>query len=84
MDYGNASSNSIVYVLEYMLEENTKARNMNEGEDEWGLILAFGLGVTFEGIVARNLDVRTREQDFFLFSHYIDISLERRSDYNKT
>ena len=57
MDYGNASSNSIVYVLEYMLEESRKARKMNEGENEWGLILAFGPGVTFEGIVARNLDV---------------------------
>jgi len=57
MDYGNASSNSIVYVLEYMLEESKKVRNMNEEEDEWGLILAFGPGVTFEGIIARNLDV---------------------------
>ncbi|KAL0726019.1 hypothetical protein Bca4012_022112 [Brassica carinata] len=57
MDYGNASSNSIVYVLEYMLEESRKARNMNESENEWGLIMAFGPGVTFEGIVARNLDV---------------------------
>ena len=57
MDYGNASSNSIVYVLEYMLEESRKARNMKEVENEWGLILAFGPGVTFEGIVARNLDV---------------------------
>ena len=57
MDYGNASSNSIVYVLEYMLEESRKARNMNEGGNEWGLILAFGPGVTFEGIVARNIDV---------------------------
>jgi predicted naringenin-chalcone synthase len=57
MDYGNASSNSIVYVLEYMLEESKKVRNMNEEENEWGLILAFGPGVTFEGIIARNLDV---------------------------
>lgn len=57
MDYGNASSNSIVYVLEYMLEESRKVRNTNGGENEWGLILAFGPGVTFEGIVARNLDV---------------------------
>lgn len=57
MDYGNASSNSIVYVLEYMLEESKKVRSMNESENEWGLILAFGPGVTFEGIVARNLDV---------------------------
>lgn len=56
MDYGNASSNSIVYVLEYMLEESRKVRT-DEGENEWGLILAFGPGVTFEGIVARNLTV---------------------------
>ncbi|KAJ4964811.1 hypothetical protein NE237_016660 [Protea cynaroides] len=45
MNYGNASSNIIVYVLEYMIEENF----------EWGLILAFGPGITFEGILARNL-----------------------------
>ncbi|KAK4477157.1 hypothetical protein RD792_016370 [Penstemon davidsonii] len=49
-DYGNASSNTIVYVLEYMLEEG---KNGNE----WGLVLAFGPGITFEGILARNLTV---------------------------
>ncbi|CAN8229389.1 unnamed protein product [Cochlearia groenlandica] len=37
--------------------ERKKARNMKQGENEWGLILAFGPGVTFEGIAARNLDV---------------------------
>ncbi|KAL8543127.1 hypothetical protein ACS0TY_003858 [Phlomoides rotata] len=45
-DYGNASSNTIVYVLEYMLEEV---------ENDWGLILAFGPGITFEGILTRKL-----------------------------
>ncbi|OVA04914.1 Chalcone/stilbene synthase [Macleaya cordata] len=55
MDYGNASSNTIVYVLDYMIEESLK---MDEKEDcEWGLILAFGPGITFEGILARNLVV---------------------------
>lgn len=48
-DYGNASSNTIVYVLEYMLEEAKK------DENEWGLILAFGPGITFEGILTRKL-----------------------------
>ncbi|XP_019057386.1 PREDICTED: type III polyketide synthase B [Tarenaya hassleriana] len=57
MDYGNASSNSIVYVLEYLLEESRKAKNEDERGEEWGLILAFGPGVTFEGILARNLAV---------------------------
>jgi predicted naringenin-chalcone synthase len=54
MDYGNASSNTIVYVLEYMIEE---CRKMNGGSEncDWGLILAFGPGITFEGILARNL-----------------------------
>lgn len=47
-DYGNASSNTIVYVLEYMLEEK---KDMND----WGLILAFGPGITFEGILTKNL-----------------------------
>ncbi|KAL5706527.1 hypothetical protein ACHQM5_024684 [Ranunculus cassubicifolius] len=51
MDYGNASSNTIVYVLENMMEEALKKKN----NDEWGLILAFGPGITFEGILARNL-----------------------------
>ncbi|CAJ2679693.1 type III polyketide synthase B-like [Trifolium pratense] len=55
MDYGNASSNTIVYVLEYMLEEDKKIRKAGGGDSEWGLILAFGPGITFEGILARNL-----------------------------
>ncbi|WJX51127.1 hypothetical protein P8452_37353 [Trifolium repens] len=54
MDYGNASSNTIVY-LEYMLEEEKKIRKAGGGDSEWGLILAFGPGITFEGILARNL-----------------------------
>ncbi|KAM7256472.1 hypothetical protein ACFE04_012213 [Oxalis oulophora] len=57
MDYGNASSNTIVYVLEYMLEESSKMKNDEIGNPEWGLILAFGPGITFEGILARNLTV---------------------------
>ena len=57
MDYGNASSNTIVYVLEYMVEESLK-KKMGGGEtEEWGLILAFGPGISFEGILTRNLAV---------------------------
>ncbi|GJX73951.1 type III polyketide synthase B [Tanacetum coccineum] len=44
-DYGNASSNTIVYVLEYVIEESLKRKN--EGKDggpDLGLILAFGHG----------------------------------------
>ncbi|XP_077246228.1 chalcone and stilbene synthase family protein [Tasmannia lanceolata] len=56
MDYGNASSNTIVYVLEYMIEESLKMKKMGVDKDsEWGMILAFGPGITFEGILARNL-----------------------------
>lgn len=55
MDYGNASSNTIVYVLEYMMEEGLKIRKGGGEDPEWGLILAFGPGITFEGILARNL-----------------------------
>ncbi|XAR72737.1 hypothetical protein NMG60_11019477 [Bertholletia excelsa] len=55
-DYGNASSNTIFYVLEYLLEERLKMKEEKE-EPEWGLILAFGPGVTFEGILARSLAV---------------------------
>ncbi|XP_072988316.1 type III polyketide synthase B [Typha latifolia] len=54
-DYGNASSNTIVYVLEYILEESRKKREKGDKDYEWGLILAFGPGITFEGVVARNL-----------------------------
>lgn len=57
-DYGNASSNTIVYVLEYLVEESRRMGGevkRGERECEWGLILAFGPGVTFEGILARNL-----------------------------
>lgn len=57
MDYGNASSNTIVYVLEYMLEESLKMKSQDHEDTDWGLILAFGPGITFEGILARNLTV---------------------------
>ncbi|CAK9142893.1 unnamed protein product [Ilex paraguariensis] len=56
-DYGNASSNTIVYVLEYMLEEKKKMKEEGREDSEWGLVLAFGPGVTFEGILARNPSV---------------------------
>ncbi|KAL0348466.1 UNVERIFIED_CONTAM: Type III polyketide synthase B [Sesamum angustifolium] len=56
-DYGNASSNTIVYVLEYMLEEAKNVKMDEQGHNEWGLILAFGPGITFEGILTRNLTV---------------------------
>ncbi|GAB4838468.1 hypothetical protein Ancab_028012 [Ancistrocladus abbreviatus] len=57
-DYGNASSNTIVYVMEYMMQESSKMQKREqEEENEWGLILAFGPGVTFEGILARNLTI---------------------------
>lgn len=51
MDYGNVSSNTIFYVMENMREELKKKK---EGE-EWGLALAFGPGITFEGILLRSL-----------------------------
>lgn len=63
-DFGNASSNTIVYVLENMVEDTRRRRLLaadDGGEDcEWGLILAFGPGITFEGILARNLQATAR------------------------
>ncbi|XP_056160809.1 type III polyketide synthase B [Syzygium oleosum] len=56
-DYGNASSNTIVYVLDYMLEESMKMKKEDQSRNKFGLILAFGPGITFEGILARNLTV---------------------------
>ncbi|KAI9075947.1 hypothetical protein K1719_042103 [Acacia pycnantha] len=59
MDYGNVSSNTIFYVMEYMkeyLEKKNEEGGEGEGEgEEWGLALAFGPGITFEGILMRNL-----------------------------
>ncbi|KAL6495365.1 hypothetical protein OROGR_029928 [Orobanche gracilis] len=52
MDFGNVSSNTIFYVMEYMRDELRKKGN--DGE-EWGLALAFGPGITFEGILLRSL-----------------------------
>ncbi|KAG6680197.1 hypothetical protein I3842_13G029600 [Carya illinoinensis] len=49
MDYGNVSSNTIFYVIDYMREE------LKRGTEEWGLALAFGPGITFEGILIRCL-----------------------------
>ncbi|KAL3742638.1 hypothetical protein ACJRO7_018022 [Eucalyptus globulus] len=51
MDYGNVNSNTIFYVIENMRDELMK----REGGEEWGLALAFGPGVTFEGILMRSL-----------------------------
>ncbi|KZV49041.1 pentatricopeptide repeat-containing protein chloroplastic [Dorcoceras hygrometricum] len=51
MDFGNVSSNTVFYVMEYMRDELSKGIN---GE-EWGLALAFGPGITFEGILLRSL-----------------------------
>ncbi|BBG97270.1 Chalcone and stilbene synthase family protein [Prunus dulcis] len=52
MDYGNVSSNTIFYVMENMREELKKKK---EEREEWGLALAFGPGITFEGILMRSL-----------------------------
>lgn len=55
MDYGNVSSNTIFYVMEYMREELGKKKREKGTAEEWGLALAFGPGITFEGILLRNL-----------------------------
>ncbi|XP_055815047.1 type III polyketide synthase A [Solanum dulcamara] len=52
MDFGNVSSNTIFYVMENMREE---LKNKKDGGEEWGLALAFGPGITFEGILLRSL-----------------------------
>ncbi|KAJ8748899.1 hypothetical protein K2173_013332 [Erythroxylum novogranatense] len=49
MDYGNVSSNTVIYVIEYMREQ------LKKSGEEWGLALAFGPGITFEGILLRSL-----------------------------
>lgn len=50
MDFGNVSSNTIFYVIEYMREELKR-----DNGEEWGLALAFGPGITFEGILMRSI-----------------------------
>lgn len=50
INYGNVSSNTIFYVMEYMREFLKE-----DGGEEWGLGLAFGPGITFEGILLRSL-----------------------------
>ncbi|CAF1791422.1 unnamed protein product [Brassica oleracea] len=52
VDYGNVSSNTILYVMEYMRDELKKK---GDGALEWGLGLAFGPGITFEGLLLRSL-----------------------------
>jgi predicted naringenin-chalcone synthase len=57
-DYGNISSSTCIYVLDYMRQHSLKLKEANGGdntEPEWGLVLAFGPGVTIEGALARNL-----------------------------
>ncbi|XP_010540242.1 PREDICTED: type III polyketide synthase A [Tarenaya hassleriana] len=56
MDYGNVSSNTIFYVMEYVRDDLRKKAIQGEAEDEeWGLALAFGPGITFEGVLMRSL-----------------------------
>ncbi|GAB2272751.1 hypothetical protein Dimus_007570 [Dionaea muscipula] len=55
MDYGNVSSNTIFYVMENMREETKKKVERGEVVEEWGLGLAFGPGITFEGILMRRI-----------------------------
>nr|AEE69028.1 polyketide synthase [Hypericum perforatum] len=50
MDFGNVSSNTVFYVMEYLREELKR-----KGSEEWGLALAFGPGITFEGVLLRSL-----------------------------
>ncbi|XP_010497459.2 PREDICTED: type III polyketide synthase A-like [Camelina sativa] len=52
VNYGNVSSNTILYVMEYMRDELKKK---GEAAQEWGLGLAFGPGITFEGLLIRSL-----------------------------
>ncbi|XP_044481276.1 type III polyketide synthase A-like [Mangifera indica] len=52
MDYGNVSSNTIFYVMDYIREE---LKLKHKQVEEWGLGLAFGPGITFEGILLRSL-----------------------------
>lgn len=52
-DYGNISSSTCIYVLDYMRQQTLKLKEANGGvntEPEWGLILAFGPGVTIEAL----------------------------------
>ncbi|CAH9108404.1 unnamed protein product [Cuscuta epithymum] len=55
MEFGNVSSNTIFYVLEHMRDELRRRKATEEEEEEWGLALAFGPGITFEGILLRSL-----------------------------
>ncbi|XP_024358417.1 type III polyketide synthase B [Physcomitrium patens] len=57
-DYGNISSSTCIYVLDYMRHQSLKLKEANDNvntEPEWGLLLAFGPGVTIEGALLRNL-----------------------------
>lgn len=51
MEYGNTSSNTVFYVMDNM----RKKAAGGAAAEEWGLVLAFGPGITFEGILARSL-----------------------------
>ncbi|PWZ22749.1 Type III polyketide synthase A [Zea mays] len=51
MNYGNVSSNTIFYVLEYLRDELKKGTI----SEDWGLILAFGPGITFEGLLVQGV-----------------------------
>lgn len=54
VDYGNVSSNTIFYIMDKVRDEFEK-KGRSGGGHEWGLGLAFGPGITFEGFLMRSL-----------------------------
>lgn len=49
IDYGNASSNTIGYVMEYMIEESLKMKEMTEKDPDGIWYLLLGLGLSLRG-----------------------------------
>ncbi|XP_060173815.1 chalcone synthase G-like [Lycium barbarum] len=57
-DYGNMSSPSVLFVLDEMRKASIRAGMRTTGEGlDWGVLLAFGPGLTIEAIVLRSFSI---------------------------
>lgn len=59
-EYGNMSSASVVFVMDEMRRDSLTENRATTGEGlEWGVLLAFGPGLTIETILLRSIPVQS-------------------------
>jgi len=49
--FGNMSGTTVIFVLDELRRRRTAAKQEGEAPDEWGVVMAFGPGITIETMV---------------------------------